>query len=105
MNNAQTLDALRALAHESRLAAFRALVEAGPDGLAVGALRERLGLPPATLSAHLNVLRAAGLVTDLREGRSIRVRADYACMDGLIAFLTENCCQGAGCTPRTGVRC
>ena len=50
MNTAQTLDALRALAHESRLAAFRALVEAGPDGLAVGALRERLGLPPATLS-------------------------------------------------------
>ena len=105
MDNAQTLVALRALAHESRLAAFRALVEAGQDGLAVGALRDRLGLPPATLSAHLNVLRAAGLVSDVREGRSIRVRADYARMDALIAFLTENCCQGAACTPRTGVRC
>jgi DNA-binding transcriptional ArsR family regulator len=105
MDNAQTLAALRALAHESRLAAFRALVEAGQDGLAVGALRDRLGMPPATLSAHLNVLRAAGLVSDVREGRSIRVRADYARMDALIAFLTENCCQGAACTPRTGVRC
>jgi DNA-binding transcriptional ArsR family regulator len=105
VDNAQTLAALRALAHESRLAAFRALVEAGQDGLAVGALRDRLGLPPATLSAHLNVLRAAGLVSDVREGRSIRVRADYARMDALIAFLTENCCQGAACTPRTGVRC
>ena len=100
MDTAQTLEALRALAHESRLGAFRALVEAGPDGLAVGALRGRLGLPPATLSAHLNVLRAAGLVTDLREGRSIRVRADYARMDALIAFLTENCCAGSGaCLP------
>jgi DNA-binding transcriptional ArsR family regulator len=105
MDNAQTLAALRALAHESRLAAFRAHVEAGQDGLAVGALRDRLGLPPATLSAHLNVLRGAGLVSDVREGRSIRVRADYARMDALIAFLTENCCQGAECTPRTGVRC
>ena len=102
MDTAQTLDALRALAHESRLGAFRALVEAGPEGLAVGALRERLGLPPATLSAHLNVLRAAGLVTDLREGRSIRVRADFARMEALIGFLTENCCAGSGaCLPAT----
>src|SRR5690348_8422846 len=99
MDTTETLVALRALAHESRLAAFRALVEAGEDGLAVGALRERLDLPPATLSAHLNVLRAAGLVSDLREGRSIRVRADYARMDALIGYLTENCCQGTACAP------
>ena len=106
MDTTETLVALRALAHESRLAAFRALVEAGEDGLAVGALRERLDLPPATLSAHLNVLRAAGLVSDLREGRSIRVRADYARMDALIGYLTENCCQGTACAPRTGAtRC
>ena len=105
MDTATTLSALRALAHESRLAAFRALVEAGPEGLAVGALRDRLGLPPATLSAHLNVLRAAGLVSDLREGRSIRVRADYGRMDALIAYLTENCCQGAVCTPCAKTRC
>lgn len=102
MNTARAISALRALAHASRLAAFRALVEAGRDGLAVGALRDRLGLPPATLSAHLNVLRAAGLVADLREGRSIRMRADYARMEALIGFLTENCCAGsAACAPRT----
>ncbi|WP_133500510.1 ArsR/SmtB family transcription factor [Cognatilysobacter terrigena] len=104
MDTQQTLAALRALAHESRLAAFRALVQAGPDGLAVGELRESLGLPPATLTAHLNVLRGAGLVDDTREGRVIRLRADYERMDGLIAFLTENCCQGARCAPATG-RC
>ncbi|WP_133479587.1 ArsR/SmtB family transcription factor [Cognatilysobacter segetis] len=98
------LGALRALAHDSRLAAFRALVQAGADGLAVGELRDLLGLPPATLTAHLNVLRAAGLVADTREGRVIRVRADYARMDALIAYLTENCCQGAACAPAAG-RC
>ncbi|MGY4515798.1 metalloregulator ArsR/SmtB family transcription factor [Lysobacter sp. HA18] len=104
MDTDETLAALRALAHESRLAAFRALVRAGPDGLAVGELRDALGLAPATLSAHLNVLRGAGLAGDTREGRVIRVRADYARMDALIAYLTENCCQGAACAPVAG-RC
>jgi DNA-binding transcriptional ArsR family regulator len=94
-----TLRALRALGHASRLSAYRALIQVGPDGLAVGALRERLDLPPATLSAHLNVLRAAGLVNDAREGRTIRVRADYARMNALIGYLTENCCAGAPCGP------
>ena len=94
-----TLLALRALGHASRLAAYRALVQAGPDGLAVGALREHLELPPATLSAHLNVLRAAGLVIDAREGRVIRLRADYARMNALIGYLTENCCAGKPCDP------
>ena len=91
--------ALRALGHASRLAAYRALVQAGPDGLAVGALRENLELPPATLSAHLNVLRAAGLVIDAREGRVIRLRADYERMNALIGYLTENCCAGEPCGP------
>ena len=100
MNTPQALAALNALSHASRLAAFRALVQAGPDGLAVGELREQLDLPPATLTAHLNVLRAAGLVGDEREGRVIRVRADYAQMNGLLAFLTDNCCAGAAdCSP------
>lgn len=94
------LTALSALGHETRLAAFRQLVQAGPDGLSVGELRERLDLPPATLTAHLNVLRAAGLVRDEREGRVIRLRADYAQMDALIGYLTENCCAGsATCGP------
>ena len=89
------------------MAAFRRLVQAGPDGLSVGELRERLDVPPATLTAHLNILRAAGLVQDEREGRVIRVRANYAHMDALLAYLTENCCAGAiecgpaaSCIPR-----
>lgn len=94
METTSVLAALTALGHASRLAAFRALVQAGHGGLSVGELRERLDLPPATLTAHLNQLRACGLVTDQREGRSIRVRADYARMNALLAYLTENCCAG-----------
>ncbi|HEV2539211.1 MAG TPA: metalloregulator ArsR/SmtB family transcription factor [Frateuria sp.] len=104
METTTALAALSAISQESRLAAFRELVQAGPDGLSVGELRERLGLPPATLSAHLNVLRAAGLVTDQREGRVIRVRADYAQMDALIGYLTENCCAGSACAPSTACK-
>lgn len=99
MKTAQALAALTALGHPSRLAAFRQLVQAGPGGLSVGELRERLDLAPATLSAHLNVLRAAALVGDEREGRVIRVRADYARMNALLAYLTENCCAGSSCAP------
>ena len=84
------LDALGALSHETRLGAFRLLVEAGPEGSPVGALRDALDVPPATLTAHLNTLRAAGLVRDEREGRVIRVRADYARMNALIAYLLES---------------
>ena len=99
MDTHTALAALNALSHATRLAAFRALVQAGHDGLSVGELRDRLDLPPATLTAHLNILRAAGLVEDEREGRVIRVRADYARMDALLAYLTENCCAGAACGP------
>lgn len=94
------LKSLSALSHESRLAAFRALVQAGPDGLPVGELRERLDIPAATLTAHLNILRTAALVHDQREGRVIRVRANYLQMNGLIDYLTENCCGGVtACIP------
>ena len=89
METKSALTALSALGHESRLGAFRQLVQAG----------ERLALPPATLSAHLNILRAAGLVQDEREGRVIRVRADYGQMNALLAYLTENCCAGSPCDP------
>ena len=99
MNTIDALGGLTALGHESRLAAFRTLVQIGPAGLPVGDLRERLGLAPATLSAHLNVLRAAGLVRDQREGRVIRVSANYEQMNALLAYLTENCCAGADCGP------
>ena len=100
MKAAAAVTALNALSHETRLAAFRRLVQAGPEGMPVGELRERLDLPAATLSAHLNVLRAADLVRDAREGRVIRVRAHYPQMNGLIAYLTDNCCAGTvDCAP------
>lgn len=99
MDTGSALSALSALAHGHRLAAYRALVEAGPSGLAVGELRELMGLPAATLTSHLNQLRASGLISDEREGRVIRMRADYTQMDGLLAYLTENCCRGAVCSP------
>jgi DNA-binding transcriptional ArsR family regulator len=102
MNAPQAVSALGALSHESRLAAYRCLVQAGQAGLSVGELRDQLDLPPATLTAHLNVLRAARLVTDERQGRVIRVRADYAQMDDLLTYLTENCCAGAPCVPDRG---
>lgn len=112
MDTDAALSALTALSHPARLAAFRRLVQAGQTGMAVGELREALDLPPATLSAHLNTLRAAGLVADQREGRVIRIRANYPRMNALIAYLTENCCAGdAGacapdvrCTPATATK-
>ncbi len=100
MESQTAVSALNALSHDTRLAAFRRLVRAGPAGMAVGELREALDLPPATLSAHLNVLRSAGLVQDQREGRVIRIRANYGQMNALLAYLTENCCAGAAtCGP------
>jgi ArsR family transcriptional regulator len=105
MKTDTALKSLSALSHEARLAAFRELVQAGPDGLPVGELRDRLGLPAATLTAQLNILRNAALVHDQREGRVIRVRANYLQMNGLIAYLTENCCSGnAVCEAVTGCK-
>jgi ArsR family transcriptional regulator len=98
MNAAVT--GLGALAHASRLAVYRLLVQAGPKGLAVGELQTRTRIPAATLTHHLNALRRAGLVDDARDGRSIVCHADYERMNGLIEFLTENCCgEPAACAP------
>lgn len=99
MESSNAVTALRGLAHDSRLAAYRTLIQAGRDGLPVGELRDRLGIAAATLTAHLNVLRNAGLVVDQREGRVIRVRADFERMAELIDYLTENCCGGRECLP------
>lgn len=88
------LDALGALSQATRLAAFRRLVQAGPDGLAAGAIAAALDCPPNTLSTHLAALHRAGLVTRERHGRSIRYRADYARMCALMTYLLEDCCQG-----------
>ena len=94
------VNALSALAHLSRMALYRSLVQAGPEGLSVGELQADTDIPPATLTHHLHALRRAGLIADTRDGRSIICRADYAQMNALLAFLTENCCGDASaCAP------
>ncbi len=94
MEKSNVIAALGALAQETRLAVFRLLVECGPEGLPAGELGGKLGLPSPTLSFHLNQLRHARLVTARRRGRSIIYAANYATMNGLLAYLTENCCRG-----------
>jgi ArsR family transcriptional regulator len=88
------LTALSALSQETRLDVFRLLVQAGANGMPAGHIGERLGLPSATLSFHLNHLKQSGLVKCRRESRSLIYTAEYAAMNGLLAYLTENCCQG-----------
>lgn len=95
-------DALAALGHETRLAIFRLLVQAGPQGVNAGLICEKLALAPATLSFHLAHLNRVGLIHGRQEGRFIFYVADYTAMDALLAFLTANCCQGGQCLPRTG---
>ena len=94
MDKTEAVAALTALAQENRLDVFRLLVKAGAEGLSPGRIAETLGLPSATLSFHLSQLRHAGLVTFRREGRSLIYEAAYATMNDLLAYLTENCCQG-----------
>jgi DNA-binding transcriptional ArsR family regulator len=93
--------ALAALAQENRLEIFRLLVEAGPEGMAAGHIAEKLGLAPSALTFHFDRLRTASLVTVRRDGRSMIYAARFEAMNGLISFLTENCCKGslAGCGP------
>ncbi len=95
---------LAALGHETRLAIFRLLVQAGADGISAGAISEKLGIPAPTLSFHLAHLARVGLIRGRQESRFIYYAADYAAMDELLAYLTDNCCQGAQCLPTTTVR-
>lgn len=97
MKSAKAIAALSALAQEHRLALFRLLVQAGPDGMPAGRIAAVLGLPNSSLSHHLAQLHEAGLVSQRREGRSLIYAADYAAMERLLGFLTENCCAGAAC--------
>jgi DNA-binding transcriptional ArsR family regulator len=91
---------LAALGHESRLSIFRMLVEAGQDGVNASAIGDKLGLAPATLSFHLAHLSRVGLIGGRQDGRFIYYSADYAAMDGLLSFLTSNCCNGkSSCLP------
>jgi DNA-binding transcriptional ArsR family regulator len=97
MESETALACLAALSQRTRLDAFRQLVSAEPAGLAAGDLARRLGVPQNTLSAHLNVLAHASLVSSARRGRSVVYRADLARLDALLRFLVEDCCGGRGC--------
>jgi ArsR family transcriptional regulator len=101
MKNTEAVSALTALAQENRLDVFRLLVQAGPEGLPAGGVASALKLAPNTLTFHFDRLRDAGLVTVRREGRSMIYAARFEIMNSLLAFLTENCCQGAAevCAP------
>lgn len=99
MESSNVVTALAALAHETRLAIYRILVQAGPEGRTVGIIGDAVGIPPASLSFHLKELLHAGLVNVRRSGRFLHYRADFAAMNGLIGYLTENCCGGAPCGP------
>ena len=101
MKTKQAIAALGALAQETRLAAFRLLVQAGPDGLPAGEIAEKLDLPASSLSFHLAQLAQAGMVVQLRAGRSLIYSIDFQSMNGLMAYLTENCCGGnaSACMP------
>jgi len=101
MDSDQAVQALGALAHDTRLALFRMLVERGPNGLAAGIIAEQLGIPPSSLTFHVQHLHRAGLLTQRRLGRQLIYAADFSAMNGLIGFLTENCCgRGAAvCVP------
>jgi len=105
MEKIDAVTALAALAQDNRLDVFRLLVQAGPDGMAAGDIAERLGIAPNTLTFHFDRLRNAGLISVRRDGRSMIYAARYERMNGLLAFLTENCCKGASCAPARKPAC
>jgi DNA-binding transcriptional ArsR family regulator len=108
MKTRDVVAALAALAQDSRLAVYRLLVQTGPEGMAAGAVAEKLGLPPATLSFHLKELNNARLIGSRQEGRYIIYSANFEAMVNLVGFLTENCCGGDAmapeCQPATRIR-
>jgi ArsR family transcriptional regulator, arsenate/arsenite/antimonite-responsive transcriptional repressor len=101
MKTTRVIDALGALAHEHRLAIYRLLVQRGPEGLPAGAIGERVGLVPSSLTFHLQNLQRAGLISQQRVSRQLIYSADFDAMNGLIGYLTENCCaeSSADCSP------
>ena len=100
MDATTAVSALAALAQDTRLLVFRMLVERGPEGLPAGQIAVRAGVPPSSLTFHLQQLVHAGLVTQRRSGRHLFYAADHAAMNALVAYLTENCCGlGAATAP------
>jgi ArsR family transcriptional regulator, arsenate/arsenite/antimonite-responsive transcriptional repressor len=101
VESAEVVEAMGALAQESRLTVFRLLVRQGPQGMPAGEIAEKVGIPAPTLSFHLSQLSQAGLVASRRHGRSIYYAADYRRMQELMEFLMANCCEGTtGCRPQ-----
>ncbi len=106
MKEKDVVKALTALAQPNRLQVFRCLVIAGQTGATPGALGEHLGLPNATLSFHLKELMNAGLISQERNGRNLIYRVEFGRMNGVLAYLTENCCQGAeDCLEASAISC
>ncbi len=97
MQENEVIKALAALAQPNRLQVFRALVVAGRDGMTPGALAAQFVLPAATLSFHLKELTNAGLISQQRIGRNLIYRVDFARMNGVLGYLTDNCCEGEAC--------
>jgi DNA-binding transcriptional ArsR family regulator len=110
MKTPEVIDALGALAHEYRLAIYRLLVERGPAGLPAGVIGERVGLVPSSLTFHLQALQRAGLIQQTRASRQLIYSADYAAMNELVGYLTDNCCAASGggcesaCVPAAATR-
>jgi ArsR family transcriptional regulator, arsenate/arsenite/antimonite-responsive transcriptional repressor len=102
MKTAAVIGALSALAHEYRLGIYRLLVEQGPSGLPAGAIGERVGLVPSSLTFHLQSLQRAGLITQARSSRQLIYSADYGAMNELVGYLTDKCCTAAGGACDTG---
>jgi ArsR family transcriptional regulator, arsenate/arsenite/antimonite-responsive transcriptional repressor len=110
MKSAAAIDAFGALAHQHRLAVYRALVKRGSAGLSAGAIAERVGLAPSSLTFHLQTLQRAGLIRQQRDGRQLIYTADFGAMNALLAYITDNCCAesgescGTACGPARGSR-
>lgn len=109
MKAAEAVAALASLAHENRLGVYRMLVEAGPQGMNAGTIAARLKLPPSSLTFHLQQLHRAGLITQERNSRQLIYAADFDAMNGLVGYLTENCCGGASscsvaCAPEAAIK-
>jgi len=105
MQEEEIIRALGALAHAHRLQVFRALVVAGPNGMTPSVMSEGAGIAPTSLSFHLKELMHAGLVTQERQGRNLVYRASFEHMNGVLGYLTENCCEGEACLPVAAAEC
>lgn len=105
LDETAAVKALAALAQAQRLRAFRALVVAGPEGLTPGAMAVQLGMAPSGLSFHLKELTHAGLISSEARGRNLIYRASFHHMNALLGYLTEQCCEGRGCSVAPDAAC